>query len=722
VPAYFTVTDCKINNPEITAGSFLLFPERGGQLRLNFVILAVYAILPMKRDNSFYLADPWLEPFNKVINDRYAKYLGKEAELTGGKPVEEFAMGHHYYGLHRDKDNWTFREWAPNATAIYLNGIFSNWKEKEEYALNRINDEGDWELVLPIDRLSHEDLFKLSVHWKGGSGERIPSYANRLIQDEVTKIFSAAVWCPKVPYKWKYTNFKPEGTVPIIYESHVGMATEEEKTGSYREFTENILPMIAKAGYNTVQLMAVQEHPFYGSFGYHVANFFAPSSRFGTPDELKELIDTAHGMGMRVIMDLVHSHSVKNINEGLGLFDGSPHQYFHTGDRRNHVAWDSLCFNYGSNKVLHFLLSNCRYWLEEFRFDGFRFDGVTSMIYYDHGLGKNFVSYSDYFDGGEDDDALVYLHLANKVIHNYKPEAISIAEEMSGIPGLAAPVAQKGSGFDFRLSMGVPDFWIKLVKEVKDENWDMGSLVHELSQHRPEERVVSYCESHDQALVGDKTLIFRMIDADMYFGMNKDFHNLTIDRGIALHKMIRLLTFSLSSGGYLNFMGNEFGHPEWIDFPREGNNWSYKYAKRQWQLERNKDLKYHFLGDFDKGMLQLNNTGNVLEERYINRLVENSNDKIIVFSRGEYLFVFNFHPTNSYTDYGIQIAGKYRVVLDTDDAAFGGFNRIDKSIQHTSVKKAERNIIDAPLRLYLYLPSRTAIVLKKVPIKRVTDL
>jgi 1,4-alpha-glucan branching enzyme len=676
----------------------------------------------MKRDNSFYQADPWLDPFIPVIDDRYRKCVTKQRELTGDGNLCEFALGHHYYGLHRGNDNWFFREWAPNATSVYLTGTFTGWKESEAFRLNKLNSDGDWEIVLPLDHLKHEDLYKLSINWKGGSGERIPSYANRVIQDDNTKIFSSSVWVPESPYRWKNEKFSPQPGVPLIYESHVGMATSEEKTGSYREFTQNVIPRIAESGYNTVQLMAIQEHPFYGSFGYHVANFFAPSSRFGTPDDLKELIDTAHGYGLRIIMDLVHSHSVKNVNEGLGMFDGSLYQYFHTGDRRNHIAWDSLCFNYGSNKVLHFLLSNCRYWLEEFRFDGYRFDGVTSMIYYDHGLGKNFVSYADYFDKGQDEEALIYLFLANKVIHSFNPDAVTIAEEMSGMPGLASSTENKGFGFDYRLSMGVPDFWIKLVKDTPDEAWDMGSLVHELSQHRPEERVISYCESHDQALVGDKTLVFRMIDADMYTGMNKDFHNLNIDRGIALHKMIRLLTFSLTGGGYLNFMGNEFGHPEWIDFPREGNNWSYKYARRQWQLVNNKDLKYRFLGDFDRSMMMLNKDGKLLDERYINKMIENTFDKIIVFSRGDYLFVFNFHPVNSYTDYGIQIAGKFKVALDSDDSEFGGFDRIDKTIHYTSIRKAERNTLNVPLRLYLYLPSRTAIVFKKESIKRVTDI
>jgi 1,4-alpha-glucan branching enzyme len=670
----------------------------------------------------FYDSDPWLNPFVGTIENRNKKCIAKEAELVGEGSLCDFAQGYQYYGLHRKEGGWVFREWAPNATEIFLTGTFSEWKEKSEYCLKRINHEGDWEIRLPADSLKNGDLFKLSVHWDGGKGERIPSYANRLVQDDKTKIFSAQVWIPESPFRWKNDKFRPAGQNPVIYEAHVGMATAEEKTGTYREFTKNVLPMIAGSGYNTIQLMAIQEHPFYGSFGYHVANFFAPSSRFGTPDELKELVDEAHGYGLRVIMDLVHSHSVKNVNEGLGLFDGSPGQYFHFDNRRNHIAWDSLCFNYGSNKVIHFLLSNCKYWLEEFRFDGYRFDGVTSMIYYDHGLGKNFVEYGDYFNGQQDEDALIYLYLANKLIHSYNPDAITIAEEMSGMPGIAASTKIKGYGFDFRLSMGVPDYWIKLIKDTYDEAWDMGALMHELTQHRPEEKIINYCESHDQALVGDKTLIFRMIDADMYTGMNKDFHNMRLDRGIALHKMIRLITFSTTGGGYLNFMGNEFGHPEWIDFPREGNNWSYKYARRQWNLVKDKNLKYHFLADFDKGMLKLNSDQKLLEDRYINRIIENTFDKIIAFTRGDFLFVFNFHPTNSFTDYGIPITGKFKIVLDSDNPKFGGFDRIDRSVIYRSVRKSERNTLNVPFRLYLYLPSRTALVFKKERVKNVTEI
>jgi len=671
---------------------------------------------------SFYQSDPWLNPFTEVIDRRIAKCLRKEKQLAGNGTLCDFAMGHYYYGLHYVNDSWIFREWAPNATSIYVIGVFTDWKEKKEFLMKRINEMGDWEITLAANTLKHGDLFKLSVHWEGGKGERIPSYANRVVQDEKSKIFNAQVWLPEKKYSWSCDYFTSKFSAPVIYEAHIGMASSEEKVGTYREFTEKVIPIIRKSGYNTIQLMAIQEHPFYGSFGYHVSSFFAASSRFGTPEDLKELVDKAHKEGLRVIMDLVHSHSVKNINEGLGLFDGSLGQYFHSNERRNHVAWDSLCFDYGKDNVIHFLMSNCRYWLEEYKFDGFRFDGITSMIYYDHGLEKNFTSYNEYFDGNQDEDALTYLFLANKMIHIYKPEAITIAEEMSGMPGLAADTEKKGYGFDYRLSMGVPDFWIKLVKETSDENWDMGKLVYELTQHRPEEKIISYCESHDQALVGDKTLIFRMIDAEMYSGMSKSYHSIVVDRGIALHKMIRLITFSTSGGGYLNFMGNEFGHPEWIDFPREGNNWSFKYARRQWQLADNKDLKYFSLRLFDRKMVKLNTDFKILDDLSITRIYENNADKVVAYMRGELLFVFNFNPSISFTDYGIPVVGKFKVILDTDDPSFGGFDRIDRKAIYISIRKAERNIINAPLYLYLYLPSRTALVFKKEPVRRATDI
>ncbi|MBN2744225.1 MAG: alpha amylase C-terminal domain-containing protein [Marinilabiliaceae bacterium] len=662
--------------------------------------------------------DPWLKPFEGIITQRHRRFINTSESLTGAgtQSLTDFASGHLYFGLHRTSKGWVFREWAPNATDIYLVGNFSDWTNQEAYRLHRI-DNGQWVIELPTDTLKHGDLYKLHMVWPNGSGDRIPSYANRVVQDPHTHIFSAQVWQPDTRFTWTDESFRTRTDNPLIYEAHIGMSGEKGDVSTYNEFRINVLPRIVKGGYNTIQLMAIQEHPYYGSFGYHVSNFFAATSRFGTPEDLKALVNEAHNLGINVIMDLVHSHAVKNEIEGLSKFDGSYSQYFYDDDRGFHPAWDSRCFNYGKGEVQHFLLSNCRYWLEEYHFDGFRFDGVTSMLYHNHGLEVNFTSYNDYFKGEENEEAITYLTLANQLIHEINPQALSVAEEMSGYPGLCASVDDGGIGFDFRLSMGVPDLWIKMIKDQTDEDWKMGFLYHELTQHRAEERTINYAESHDQALVGDKTIIFRLIDKEMYTHMSKTTPNLVVDRGIALHKMIRLVTMATNSGGYLNFMGNEFGHPEWIDFPREGNNWSYHYARRQWSLVDNEALKYHFLGDFDRDMVHL------MRKAMDNGLpgcfpvLMNDDDKVMVFSRGDLVFVFNFHPSASRTGYGIPVApGKYRILLDSDRDIYGGFNRVDDNLVFFSQPVSK---MASHHQILMYLPNRTAMVLEKLPTPKV---
>ena len=497
--------------------------------------------------------DPWLEPFNSIITSRHNGYLNKEKELTQNDKISlsEFASGHDYYGLHKTPKEWILREWAPNATNIYLIGEFNDWTRTESYKFEK-KDNGNWELRLPLDQLKHLYIYKLLVQWDGGEGERIPAWCRRVVQDPNTHIFSAQVWDPKQKYKFKIKNFKPDNSPLLIYESHVGMSTNDEKVGTYNEFTENVLPRVKENGYNAIQLMAIQEHPYYGSFGYHVSSFFSASSRSGTPEDLKRLIDTAHEMGIAVIMDIVHSHAVKNEIEGIARFDGTFEQFFHKDpNRRNHPAWDSLCFDYGKNEVIHFLLSNCKYWLEEYKFDGFRFDGVTSMLYYSHGLEESFTNYGDYYNGRQDPDAITYLTLANKLIHEVNPDAITIAEEVSGMPGLALKTDSGGYGFDYRMAMNIPDFWIKTIKEKKDEDWYPTAIWWENTNRRADEKTISYVESHDQALVGDKTVIFRLIDADMYWFMSKlKSSSHKVDRGIALHKMIILIN-SMGIGSQL---------------------------------------------------------------------------------------------------------------------------------------------------------------------------
>lgn len=647
--------------------------------------------------------DPWLEPHKaeiiartELIDEKKQRYLNKNS-------LDESSLGHLYFGLHKTDEGWVLREWAPNASKLFLVGDFNDWNDNAAFEFKKI-DNGNWELYLPAAAIKSGQNYKLHLYHDDESVYRIPAYARYVTQNESTKAFHATVF--EDAFYWSDDKFKPTSTQPLIYEAHIGMASKEEAVASYVNFTKEVLPRIKAAGYNTVQLMAIAEHPYYGSFGYHVSNYYAPSSRFGTPTELKELINTAHNMGLAVIMDIVHSHSVKNEEEGLARFDGTRTQYFHAGERGNHVAWDSRCFDYGKPQVVNFLLSNCRYWLDEFHFDGFRFDGVTSMLYIHHGLEKSFSSYDDYFGNDVDLDALAYLSLANELIHKVKPNALSIAEDMSALPGLAMPTRYGGIGFDYRMSMGVPDIWIKTLKEKKDEEWNLEHLFHELTTHRPEEKVISYAESHDQALVGDKTLIFRLIDKEMYWHMLAGDDNLVVERGITLHKMIRLLTASTHGGGYLNFMGNEFGHPEWIDFPREGNDWSYKHARRQWNLVDDKKLKYRWLAEFDKAMLSCIAK---IESSFFEYVHINNNDGVIVFKRGEFVFAFNFSPTESYPDYGvIAPAGDYEVALSSDAKKYGGYERVDETLTYHTMELADTN------QLKIYLPARTVVVFRRI--------
>lgn len=661
----------------------------------------------MKIKLDYVENDSFLMPYKKEILNIVVQSEISKAMFTGSpknKLMDE-ANGHLFYGIHLGEQNIVIREWAPNAKAIFLLCDASDWKQDENFAFQSFGD-GNWELTLSNNALSHESNYKLWIEWEGGAGERIPAWATRVVQDEKSNLFSARFWNPDQKYKWKHkVPIKP--ITPLIYEAHVGMALEAGRVGTYSEFKKQILPKIASQGYNIVQLMAIQEHPYYGSFGYHVSSFFAPSSRFGTPDDLKELIDEAHRLGLLVVMDIVHSHAVKNEVEGLSCYDGSFHQFFHHGERGNHQAWDSRCFDYGKPQVLNFLLSNCKYWLQEFHFDGFRFDGVTSMMYHNHGLEQDFLNYDDYFNENLDVDGLVYLRLANTLIHEINPNAITIAEDMSGFPGLAVPVNQGGIGFDFRMAMGVPDYWIKIIKELDDENWNVGEMFYRCTDKRTDEKVVSYAESHDQALVGDQTLVFRLIGAEMYWNMHVGSKNLKISRGMALHKMIRMITLATAGGAYLNFMGNEFGHPEWIDFPREGNNWSYHYARRQWSLIEDSNLRYQFLNLFDKAMIEMAQKNNLFlhEIKYIKA---NTHDQVLAFSRGDLFFIFNFNPNHSFPDYGFSVPDDKvrKIELTSDDIIYGGFGRLDLNMEYTPSYTEEGFL------LKIYIPSRTLLIMR----------
>ena len=656
--------------------------------------------------------NPQLAPFAGDIDLRMFLYRAtRDRLLKGGQTLNDFANAHAYFGFHHVPGGWYYREWAPGAYQLYLEGDFNGWNQTS-HPLTSLGN-GNWEIFLPGDDALWDGCkVKTVVDANMTRTEHIPLYARRVVQDKATLTFSAEVVDDCKKFEWTDENFQPEGSL-FIYEAHVGMAQEEGRIGTYREFADKILPRIKRGGYNTVQLMAIMEHPYYGSFGYQVSNFFAASSWFGKPEDLKYLINTAHNMGIRVLLDVVHSHAVKNTAEGINMFDGTTWQFFHDGTKGDHPAWGTKCFDYGKTGVLHFLLSNLKFWMTEYHFDGFRFDGVTSMLYHDHGLGTDFNTNDKYFSYNTHTEAITYLQLANELIRQVNPNAITIAEDMSGMPGMCLPISDGGIGFNYRLGMGLPDMWVHTVKEQKDEFWDIFRMWCEMCMRRPGEKTVAYVESHDQALVGDKTLIFRLADAAMYTDMEKRTHNPVIDRAIALHKMIRLFTLAGGGEAYLNFMGNEFGHPEWIDFPREGNGWSFHYCRRQWSLRDNPDLKYQWLGQFDEDMIHLAKAVNLFSMNMGDLRLIDSDRQIIAFYRKGLLFAFNFSPSNSYTDVTVSLPAiaDYEVALCSDDGKYGGNDLIAHMKYKAQVAK------DGSSSVKLYLPARTAIVLKEEPIR-----
>ncbi len=651
--------------------------------------------------------DPWLEPYSQVINTRINYYMSQKKRI---EKTEGSTRAHKYYGEHLIEGNTVIREWAPNAARIFLLCDAGGWNPVPDFEFKRLNDYGDWQITVNENIFGHGSHYRILVRWNGGEGQRIPAYARRVVQDPVTHIFTAQIWFPEKEYIWKNSalkNLRAYDKPPVIYEAHIGMAKEAGGIGSYDEFRCNILPRIMDAGFNTVQFMALMEHPYYASFGYQVSSFFAVSSRYGTPEEFKALVDECHGAGIRVIMDLVHSHAVKNEVEGISVQDGSEYLYFHSGPKGMHPAWDSRCFNYGKHETINFLLSNCRFWMEEYRLDGFRFDGVTSMLYFDHGLGASFDHYDKYFGPNVDKDSLLYLSLANDLIHEINPEALTIAEDMSGMPGMGAAQKDGGLGFDYRLTMGLPDYWIKTIKETSDENWKASGIWNVMNNRRFSEKHISYSESHDQALVGDKTIIFRLMDAAMYSDMTVDSNSLAADRGTAYYRLINLITFSIGGDGFMCFMGNEFGHPEWIDFPREGNGWSYHYARRQWSLADNEKLRYSRLLSFTTDMIK--KCSGSLEGGPAQLVHCHDSDMVFAYERGGLLFILNINPEKSFTDYGICAAGgNWKMVFNTDAKQYDGHQRLPEELQLKSVRQP-----DGIYRLRLYLPSKTGIVLIK---------
>lgn len=676
--------------------------------------------------------DPMLAEHAEHLKYRFAQYQRTRDAIEAAEgSLAHFAKGYEVFGLVRDGESVVYREWAPAAKAVHLIGDFNGWSwdtplERGEF--------GVWSVRLPDGAhgrtVPHGSRVKvrLTLH-DGAAVDRIPAWIRRATVPwgQMGAKFDGVHWDPPAHERHQWQHERPRRPPSLrIYEAHVGMSSEEPKVASYTEFQEVVLPRVKAAGYTAIQLMAVQEHAYYASFGYHVTNPFAVASRSGTPEELKALIDAAHGLGLVVLLDVVHSHISSNADDGLAGFDvgqSATDGYFNTGEAGYHRQWDSRLFNYANWEVLRYLLSNLRWWLEEYRFDGFRFDGVTSMLYHHHGIATSFSGgYADYFSPSTNVDAIVYLMLANEMVHELLPSAVTVAEDVSGMPALCRPVTEGGIGFDFRLAMGLPDVWVRLLKHTRDEHWRMSELVGTLCNRRYTEKSVAYAESHDQALVGDQTIAWRLMGAEMYSGMSSlQPPSPAIERGVALHKMIRAVTMAIGGDAWLGFMGNEFGHPEWIDFPREGNGWSHDYARRQWSLASSEHLRYRDLLAFEAALHAADDKHGFLTSAH---QIAHADDErqVIVAERGPLVWVFNFSPTEDYE--GLKVGagegGKYHIVLDSDEQRFGGRGRLGHGVDHFTQPEGvpgqpETNFNNRPHSMMVLAPARTVVAYARVP-------
>ena len=593
--------------------------------------------------------------------------------------LEAFARSYRTHGLKYDASARTLhaREWIPGAAAAWLVGEFNDWREdvpltRDEYGVWTGAAAG----VAPGSRV------RVRVRHPGGwTQDAVSAWAQRAVPADPGAMgcrYDGQVWAPGAAFEWRHAA-PPAPAALHIYEAHVGMSSEAPAVASYAHFTAHVLPRIAAGGYNAVQLMAVAEHSYYGSFGYQVTSPFAVASRSGTPDDFKALVDAAHGLGLRVLLDVVHSHTSSSPTDGLAALDlpspagGS----YLAGD---HPAWGSRLYDYANWETLRLLLSNVAFWLDEFRVDGFRFDGVTSMLYRHHGLGVGFSGdYAQYFSPASNVDAGVYLGLANLLIKRLRPDAASIAEDVSGLPGLCRAVADGGLGFDARLGMGLPDVWGRALGG--PDPWPPAALVAGLCNRRRDEATVAYVESHDQCLVGDTTLAWRLMGAEMYAGMGTASPpSPTITRGVALHKLARAMTLALGGDAWLNFMGNEFGHPEWVDFPRDGNGWSHDKARRLWSLADAPDTRYAQLGAWDRALMALDERHGMLASDHL--LVSHEGGGVgaspgaaaAVAERGPVVWVFNLSPCETLTEFkiGVPDGGEWAVAADSDAAEYGG--------------------------------------------------
>ena len=615
---------------------------------------------------------------------------------------------------HEGVDGWSFTVWAPNACRVGVVGNFNGW-DGRIHAMRRLGSSGMWEIFIP-EMISGE-IYKFEILDPHGNrwlrADPMARWAEVPPQTASRTFDSAYAWEDE---KWMGAHAKRDvRREPMaVYEVHLGSWMKDHEAGqevTYRDLAPKLVEHVRSLGFNYLELLPVAEHPFDGSWGYQITGYFAPTSRFGTPDDFRFFVDYCHRHEIGVIVDWVPAHFVKDAH-GLGRFDGTA-LYEHEDPRRGeHPDWGTYIFNYGRFEVRNFLVANALYWLQELHVDGLRVDAVASMLYLDYSREEGQWVPNDH-GGRENLAAIALLQAVNRQIEEHFPGRFTVAEESTAWPGITRSVAKGGLGFTLKWNMG----WMH-------DTLDYFGIDPFFRPHHHDKltfaMVYEYSEafvnplSHDEVVHG-KGSLYRRMPGDSW----RKFANL---RALLAYQYAR-------PGKVLLFMGSELGSPK---------EWNHK-GSLDWQLlEKPDHRKFHdFVGEL--GKLYLNAPSLWLLDHQAEGFqwvaCHDRDMSIFCFARwaeprpasddpssprsGEHLLVvLNLTPVpHEGYSLGAPMAGVYRVLLSSDDARFGGsdFSRAD------AWTTQNEPLDDCDQRLTLTLPPLSVMILGHEPVEKAGD-
>ena len=583
-----------------------------------------------------------------------------------------FAEGTHYrawqrFGAHRmtigHETGVHFAVWAPNAQRVSVIGDFNRW-DGRTHAMRRLIPSGVWEIFIPD--LADGTPYKYEVRTNAGHLlQKADPYAR---QFEVPPNSASVIWSDGA-YRWGDSDWLQDRESfggwhdrPMsIYEVHLGswrrVPEESYRPLTYRELATTMVPYVREMGYTHIELMPVLEHPFTGSWGYQVIGFFAPTSRFGTPDDFRYFVDECHRHGLGVILDWVPGHFPKD-EHGLAHFDGTA-LYEHADPRQGeHREWGTLVFNYGRNEVRSFLFSSALFWLEEFHLDGLRVDAVASMLYLDYSRNEG-EWIPNQFGGRENLEAVAFVQQLNTVTHGRAPGTITIAEESTSWPAVSRPVYVGGLGFSYKWNMG----WMHDILEYIHENpvhrrWHHGKITFSMLYAFTENFILPF--SHDEVVHGKGSMLDKM-PGDLW----------------QKYATLRALYGYMYGhpGKKLLFMGSEFG--QWREWNYDSSlDWHLlenpmHESLRRWVQDLNhtyqREPSLHEVDFEGAGFRWIDCNDNENSVVSLVRRARNPQDFTVV--------VANFTPVPR-PDYrvGVPEAGWYRELLNSDSERYGGSN------------------------------------------------